>query len=160
MIRDIIDKIKDTRLIKEEHIMIIIESAMKNDHMMLSKFYSMMEQSVQITVEELLEKYSKIGDVIIPQIEFVIFKTNSGQAQQLQIYYHYWEVNIYNALVDMVLRGLVTLKSLTNRSGEQSFPLFKVSTEFQYQKVITIPHLNEIRVTMVNLVKLIKESCS
>lgn len=34
------------------------------------------------------------------------------------VYYHYWEVNIYNALVDMVLKGLVTLKTLTNWSGE------------------------------------------
>jgi hypothetical protein len=34
--------------------------------MMLSKFYYMMEQSVKATVEELLEKYAKIGEVIIP----------------------------------------------------------------------------------------------
>lgn len=43
MIRDIIDKIKTTKLIKDEHIMAIIENAMKNDHLMLNKFYSMME---------------------------------------------------------------------------------------------------------------------
>jgi hypothetical protein len=66
MIRDIIDKIKNTKLIKDEHIMTIIESAIKNDHMMLSKFYSMMESSVKVTVDELLEKYAKIGEVIIP----------------------------------------------------------------------------------------------
>jgi len=60
----------------------------------------------------------------------------------------------------MVLRGLVTLRVMINKSGDKAFPLFKVSTEFQYQKVITIPHMNEIRVTMINLVKLIKESSS
>jgi hypothetical protein len=66
MIRDIIDKIKNTKLIKDEHVMSIIENAIKNDHLMLNKFYSMMEQSVKTTVEELLEKYVKIGDVILP----------------------------------------------------------------------------------------------
>ncbi len=81
MIRDIIEKIKNTKLIKDDHIVTIIDSAIKNDHMMLNKFYSMMEQSVKATVEELLEKYAKIGEVIIPQIEFAIFKTNTGQCQ-------------------------------------------------------------------------------
>lgn len=66
MIRDIIDNIRNTKLIKDEHIVYIIENAIKNDHMMLNKFYSMMEQSVKATVDELLEKYAKIGDVIIP----------------------------------------------------------------------------------------------
>ncbi len=43
MIRDIIDKIRNTKLIKDEHIVSIIENAIKNDHMMLNKFYSMIE---------------------------------------------------------------------------------------------------------------------
>ena len=43
MIRDIIDKIWNTKLIKDEHIVSIIENAIKNDHMMLNKFYSLME---------------------------------------------------------------------------------------------------------------------
>ena len=43
MIRDIIDKIRNTKLIKDEHIVTIIESAIKNDHLMLNKFYSIME---------------------------------------------------------------------------------------------------------------------
>lgn len=38
--------------------------------------------------------------------------------------------------------------------------MFKVFTEFQYQKVITVPHSNEVRVTLINLIKLIKEIAS
>ena len=58
----------------------------------------------------------------------------------------------------MVIRGLLTFKALISPPGHQAYPLFKVSTEFHYNKVITIPHQNEIRVTINNLVKNIKES--
>ena len=43
MINDIIEKIKNTKLIKDEHVISIIDNALKNDHLMLNKFYSIME---------------------------------------------------------------------------------------------------------------------
>lgn len=78
----------------------------------------------------------------------------------MSLYYHYWEVQIYNGIVKLIANGLLTYKFLLNESEQKGFPLFKVFTEFQYQKVITVPHANEIRVSLINLVKMIKETAS
>ena len=58
------------------------------------------------------------------------------------------------------MRGLLTFKKMISRVGDKKQPLFKVSTEFHYMKVITTPHQNEIRVTMNNLTKMVKEIAS
>ena len=78
----------------------------------------------------------------------------------MSLYYHYWEIQIYNGIVTLIVNGLLTYKSLLNESEQKGFFLFKVFTDFQYQKVITVPHTNEIRVTLINIVKMIKETAS
>ena len=86
---------------------------------------------------------------MLTQIEFVIYKSQDtkksnskreNKQTNMKLYYIYWERKIYNALVKMVIRGLLTFKALISPPGHQAYPLFKVSTEFHYNKVITIPH--------------------
>jgi len=36
----------------------------------------------------------------------------------MKYYYHYWETRIYNALVKMFIRGLLTFKGLINRPAQ------------------------------------------
>ena len=155
MIEDIISKIENTKLIEDREVKKIFGN---KEYMSLSKFYSTLENEISKTSELLAEKYKKIGDTMLTQIEFVIYKKNTGKNPHMKIYYSYWERRIYNALVKMIMRGLLTFKALIKRPASNPHSLFKVSTEFHYMKVITIPHQNEIRVTLNNLIKNIKET--
>jgi dynein heavy chain len=45
-------------------------------------------------------------------IEVSIFKSETLRNSSMKEYYYYWERRIYNALVKMVLRGLLSYKNL------------------------------------------------
>lgn len=117
MIEDIIQKIEETQLISEAQIVQVIENQEKEDFHQLGTFYSSFEGNISKTVGQLVEKYQKIGETILTQIEYVIYKKNTGCHPGLKVYYHYWETRIYNAIVKMLLRGLLTFKTLINRPG-------------------------------------------
>lgn len=48
----------------------------------------------------------------------------------MSLYYHYWEIQIYNGIVTLIVNGLLTYKSLLNESEQKGFSLFKVYTDF------------------------------
>ena len=158
MIEDIVRQISNTELISRETLRVFFDQELEgSDFMTLTRFSTLITEDVQNVSKELVDKYHKIGQTMLPQIEFVVTGETSGRCEKMRMYYFYWERRIYNALIEMITRGLLTFKSLINRKGSRPIPLFRVSTEFQYMKVITVPHINEIRVTMNNLVKRIKD---
>ena len=158
MIEDIVGQISQTELISRETLRIFFEQELEaKDFMTLTRFSTLITEDIQSISKELIEKYYKIGQTMLPQIEFVVTGKTTLKCEKMRMYYFYWERRVYNALIEMITRGLLTFKSLINRKRSRPIPLFKVSTEFQYMKVITVPHINEIRVTMNNLVKTIKD---
>ena len=158
MIEDIVGQIAGAELLSKETLRVFFEQQIAaRDFMSLTRFSSLISEDVEATAKALVEKFSKIGDTMLPQIEFVVTGKQSRKCQKMRAYYFYWERRVYNALIQMISRALLTFKALINRRGSRPTPLFRVSTEFQYQKVITIPHINEIRVTVNNLVKRIKD---
>lgn len=157
MIEEIIRKVETTKLIKNTQFERVYSKKEHNEFMTLPKFYSLYQTDLNTTVNEIVEQYKKIGETMLTQIEFVIYKKQTGKNPQMKYYYAYWERRVYNALVKMVLRALHSFKMLLTRPGFKPLPLFKVSTEFHYMKVVTTPHQNEIRVTVNNLVKDLKD---
>ena len=158
MIEDIVGQISRTELISRETLRVFFDQELEaKDFMTLTRFSTLITEDVQNISKELIEKYQKIGQTMLPQIEFVVTSKTTRICEKMRMYYFYWERRVYNALIEMITRGLLTFKSLINRKGSRPIPLFRVSTEFQYMKVITVPHINEIRVTMNNLVKKIKD---
>lgn len=158
MIEDIVGQISRTELISRETLRVFFNQELDaKDFMTLTRFSTLITEDVQSISKELIEKYQKIGQTMLPQIEFVVTTKTTRKCDKMRMYYFYWERRVYNALIEMITRGLLTFKSLINRKGSRPIPLFRVSTEFQYMKVITVPHINEIRVTMNNLVKKIKD---
>jgi len=72
------------------------------------------EHMKRITNEN-VEKYNMIGINFLKQIEESIFETSTMKREEMKEYYYYWETRVYNALIKMVLRALLTYKNLINQ---------------------------------------------
>jgi dynein heavy chain len=163
MIEDILATIEGAQFIDETHFeRVFFPKPLPSGEMpeldSLAKFYSVFEAEIEGTVGKLTEKYRKINETMLPQIEFTIFKKQTGANPSMRFYYQYWERRIYNSVTKMIVRALLCLKTILSRPHHRPVPIFKVQTEFHYMKVITVPHQNEIRVTLNNLLKLVKDS--
>jgi dynein heavy chain len=116
----------------------------------LQDFVSRIENDMQAEVDTLADKYLKIGSAMLPQIAMAVFEiSNKGEKmEEMRLYYYYWERRVYNALVKMIVRALLTYKALLSRRKRSSttptIPLFKVVAEFTNNQVITNPNQAEI----------------
>jgi len=109
MIEDIVKSIEDAVILREYD----FESRKENVALpSVMEFYNYFEEHQKKTVEELVEKYKLIGDNFLRNIEESILNTSSKNARIMKEYYYYWERRIYNALVKMILRALLTFKNL------------------------------------------------
>jgi len=159
MIEDIIKTIEDARIVKEfDFERLERQNLEKEEHRTLSDFSQDYDKYIQEKLDVLAGKYVKIGETMFPQIEMAIEGRQTRKATSMRTYYYYWERRIYNALVKMIIRGLLSFKSLISRPGNKPIPLFKVSTDVQSMKVTTNPGRAEIRVTLEKLIKNIKDS--
>jgi dynein heavy chain len=75
-------------------------------------FYNYFEEHMKKNVEELVEKYKLIGDNFLRNIEESILNSSTKNSKIMKDYYYYWERRVYNALVKMILRALLTFKNL------------------------------------------------
>lgn len=159
MIEDIIKTIEEAKIVRDFNFERLEKLQIDSeDYFTLSEFYNYFDKFVQEKLNVLSDKYIKIGETMLPHIEFAILKKQTRKATEIRTYYYYWERRVYNALVKMIIRGLLTFKAQISRPGNKPIPLFKVATEFQSLKVVTIPHRAEIRVTLEKLIKNIKDS--
>jgi dynein heavy chain len=123
----------------------------------LQDFVSRIENEMQAEVDTLADKYLKIGSAMLPQIAMAVFEvSNKGEKlEDMRLYYYYWERRVYNALVKMIVRALLTYKALLSRRKRNStvpaIPLFKVVAEFTNNLVLTNPNQAEISSSLENL---------
>lgn len=59
-------------------------------------------------------------------------------------YYYYWERRTYNALVKMVLRGLLSFKYLLQQPAIKQTPLFEIKSEYEPPHYSTNPGMTEV----------------
>lgn len=109
MIEDIVKSIEDSVILREYD----FESRKENVQLpSVMEFYNYFEEHMKKTVEELVEKYKLIGENFLRNIEESILNTSSKNAKIMKEYYYYWERRVYNGLVKMILRALLTFKNL------------------------------------------------
>lgn len=62
-------------------------------------------------------------------------------------YYYYWERRIYNALFKMILRALISFKSLVYQPVTpqgRCYPLFQIKANYEHPYFTTNPSYNEL----------------
>jgi len=78
------------------------------------EFQAHFDEHMKRIRDENVEKYNMIGINFLKQIEESIFETSTMKREEMKEYYYYWERRVYNALIKMVLRALLTYKNLIN----------------------------------------------
>lgn len=82
------------------------------------------EEYMNKVVNENVEKYNMIGDQFLKNIEEGIMGTSTKKSPDMKEYYYYWERRVYNALVKMILRALLSYKNILNQPVGRTIPLF------------------------------------
>lgn len=109
MIEDIVKSVEDAVVLREYD----FESRKENIQLpSVMEFYNYFEEHMKKNIEELVEKYKLIGDNFLRNIEESILNSSTKNAKIMKDYYYYWERRVYNALVKMILRALLTFKNL------------------------------------------------
>jgi dynein heavy chain len=156
-IEDIIKTIEEAKIIKDYDFKSL--SARQKDlqnYPTLQDFIQHFEKFLNQQVESLAEKYSKIGLSMLPNIAMAVFesKGENNKHPDMRNYYYYWERRVYNALVKMIVRALITYKTLLRRPRKANIPnipLFKVVAEFPNQIVTINPIHKEITASLEGL---------
>ena len=169
-IEDIVKTIERAEILRKFDFAKIYKNQSKmNDFLTLNQFIAYFENYMSKEVENLADKYMRIGETMLPQITNSIFtnaifnssKNGDKKVDKMRLYYYYWERRIYNALVKMVMRALLNFKQLLKVRREKSIPLFKVSTEFNNEKkVVTNPNFAEINNSFQRFLESILETAN
>jgi len=76
------------------------------------EFMAHFDEHMVKVINENVEKYNMIGDIFLRSIEESILSSSTKNRREMKEYYYYWERRVYNAIVKMVLRGLLSFKHL------------------------------------------------
>lgn len=156
-IEDIIRTIEEAKILKDYDFSELTKKHKSlADYPTMQDFVSYFEKHMTTTMDTLSDKYLKIGSAMLPQIGMAVFTATADveKIPEMRKYFYYWERRVYNALVKMIARALLTLKALLKRSrkpGVPNIPLFKVVTEYVNQLVIPNPNTAEIKNSLEGL---------
>ena len=110
---------------------------------------------MQKTVVELSEKHKIIGDQFLKNIEEFVLGTSTKCSIVMKDYYYYWERRIYNALLKMTIRALLSFKSLVEQpimsNSDKFYPLFQIKAQYEHPYFTTNPSYNDMLHTLLNI---------
>jgi len=121
------------------------------------EFMSFFDDHMNKVISENAEKYNMIGDQFLKSIEESILNTSTKNSKVMKEYYYYWERRIYNALIKMVLRGLLSFKNLI-KSPSKQLPLFQITEEYDHPNLNAHPPTTEIESIIKKIVSNILDS--
>ena len=102
----------------------------------------MLEARRTSRLEALVAEYKSIGDSFLMKVEEVVAKTATGASPVLAGYYYYWEKCVYNAISEMIISSLATIKGLL--LCKEGPPLFKVIVTLNGKDLSLSPVLTDI----------------
>jgi dynein heavy chain len=139
MIEDIVSKIAVTQLLKEED---FVQKDGTWQALDLLEFYEITESHRVSRLESLVHEYISIGDSFLMKIEEIVTHSATGANPVMAGYYHYWEVCLYNAITQMIVRSMAALLGFIQcKDGP---PLFKVLVTLHGKDFVVSPPMNEV----------------
>jgi dynein heavy chain len=107
-------------------------------------------------LEGLVEEYKSIGDSFLMKVEEVVARTTTGASPVLSGYYFYWEKQVYNAIAEMIISSLATLRGLI--MCKDRAPLFKVIVSLNGKELSLSPVLTDVDKLLSKVIRGITES--
>ncbi len=153
MIEQVISKISSTLLLQGHDFRQPDGSLQALD---ISEFYEVVETRRTSRLDSLVQDYKSIGESYLMKVEEVVAKTASGASPVLASYYHYWERCIYNAIAEMIISSMATLKGMLLCADGP--PLFKVLVSLNGKELALSPLLTEVDKFLTKAVRNMAES--
>jgi len=153
MIENVITKISKTLLIQGHDLQNASGQISPGD---AAEMCEILESKRTARLEALVQDYKSIGDSFLMKVEEVVAKTNTGCSPVLSGYYFYWEKCVYNALAEMIISSMATLKGLLN--CKDSPPLFKILVTLNGKDLSLSPLLTDVDKLLTKVVRNITES--
>lgn len=126
--------------------------------MTIMDFMHHFEEHLNRVVQENMEKFNLVGDTYLRSIEESIFEKSTKCHPKMKHYYYYWERRIYNAIVKMVLRGLLSYKNLIQQPMAKMIPLFQINAEYDNPNLNTHPPVPEMQAILKKIKSNVIES--
>ena len=153
MIEQVISKISSTLLLQGHDFRQPDGSLQALD---ISEFYEVVETRRSSRLDGLVQEYKSIGESYLMKVEEVVAKTATGCSPVLGGYYHYWEKCLYNAIAEMIISSMATLKGmLLCKDGP---PLFKVLVSLNGKELTVSPLLTDVDKFLTKAVRNMAES--
>ena len=121
----------------------LVETHLVNSLTSIGDLIGIIESSFEEKISKCVLRYEAMSPILI-KIELVVTESDSGSSPLLRCTYHYWTKRVHNALVEMIIRSLISLfshiRALHSKSHSCHFH-FSV-----YEKVlVTEPTLSDIK---------------
>eukprot|EP00924_Labyrinthula_sp_SR-Ha-C_P003608 maker-scaffold_3-augustus-gene-0.0-mRNA-1 protein AED:0.02 eAED:0.02 QI:0/0/0/1/0.5/0/3/0/4475 len=131
----------------------------------ISILVNKIEDKIAVVIDALTKQHETISP-LVKKIEEAVFSSNEGNCRRMQDYYSYYEEKIYNSLLTMVLRNILTLQALLGYGyNEQEGtlrlnkgPLIKVYGVPQGESVGLSPSLSDLYKFLNKLVNRVIET--
>ena len=146
------------KMIEEAKLVIELDWSKNSEEeiMDLNEFYELFENHRQKVADELFGKFEEISDNLV-SIEEITLGHKSKAAKDMEKYYGYWEIRLFNAITTMTIRALLSLKSLFSKNSNRK-PLFKITSSYNASKVEYHPNPLDIQKSLEKLVTNIMET--
>ena len=158
MIEDVVLNIEKGELLRDFD----FQKNQKKNLQLLSliDFYNFFQEQMNRSFTDLAEQYKQINEQFLKSIEGYIEGKNSRSSPNMIEYYYYWERRVYNALIKMVLRGIIKFKYLIQHPNSKQTPLFLISAEYEYPRVNFYPNWTETSDYVMKICKNMMNGCS
>ena len=153
MIDAVIQKISKTLLIQGHDLQNADGEIVPGD---AAEICEILETKRAARLDVLVQEYKSIGNAFLMKVEEVVAKTATGCSPVLSSYYFYWEKCVYNALAEMIISTMATLKGLLN--CKETPPLFKVLVTLNGKDLSLSPLLTDVDKLLTKVVRNITES--
>lgn len=102
-------------------------------------YFEFIEAKRRQDMAEIAKKYKLIGP-LVTKVEGLVFGTNSSKQTKMISYYNYWEKEIYNTILKMIVSNLTNF----NNSLTLTDPLFQIETILAIPDISFYPSQNEL----------------
>ncbi|PNF33091.1 Dynein heavy chain 10, axonemal [Cryptotermes secundus] len=104
-----------------------------------TNFFIKVEKFRMENLTEFLKLYKGLGPLLM-KLESLVLRTRTGQSPLMIFYFEFWEKNMFNTLIRMVVNNLRNFNDLL--LGKVS--LFQVETSLAVPEVVLLPAANDI----------------
>lgn len=154
MIEDIIEKIANTLLVQGNDFRSGDNGEIQAVD--ISEFYEKMETRRAARLDALVHEYKSIGESFLLKVEEIVATTTTGDSPVLAAYYHYWEKNIYNGIVKMILRSMSLFQGMLQ--CKEHPPLFRAQVTLNGKELVVTPSLTDIDKLVTKCVRNLADS--